>query len=180
MIEVLTQRGYERTRFQDVAAASGLAISTLQGYFGSRVDMLVEALRRSTDGEVSTMQALAAEHDDPWQRLVVLVDRGLRTPVPVWRMLMEFWCAAAHDEELREHSVDLQRRYRQPFTDAIEQGIDRGRFTPAHDPESIVDATVATLDGLLFPRVLAQPRPDHDGVRAVLLGQLSGTLGVRS
>lgn len=50
--QILAVRGYEDTRFADVSAASGVAISTLQMYFGSCEDMLIEAMRRSTDEEV--------------------------------------------------------------------------------------------------------------------------------
>ena len=49
---VLAERGYENTRFADVSEASGVAISTLQNYFGSREDMLIEAMRHATDVEV--------------------------------------------------------------------------------------------------------------------------------
>jgi AcrR family transcriptional regulator len=48
-VEVLAERGYERSRFADVAAATEVAISTLQSYFGSREDMLIEALFRASD-----------------------------------------------------------------------------------------------------------------------------------
>ncbi len=177
---VLAQRGYQQTRFTDVSEASGVAVSTLQGYFGSRDDMLIEAIQRSTDHEVATMERMSQEVADPWQRLVTLVERGIATPVPVWRMLMEFWTTAAHDEELRQHSVALQARYRQPFVDAITHGRDTGMFTPHHDPAAVVDVLVAALDGLLFPRVLGQPRPDTDPFRDVLLDQLATTLEVRS
>lgn len=181
VLDIVSDRGYQATRFQDVAASTGLAVSTLQGYFGSRADMVVEAMMTGTDDEVSAMQKAARESADPWQQLVILVDRGLRTPIPIWRVLMEFWCAAAHDEELRQHSITLQRKYRQPFLDAITGGIECGRFQPTHAPDAIADATIATLDGLLFPYVLRQPHPgDSVEVRAVILDQLAHTLGARS
>ncbi|NDL58303.1 TetR/AcrR family transcriptional regulator [Phytoactinopolyspora mesophila] len=180
VVEVLARRGYQQTRFKDVSEASSVAVSTLQGYFGSREDMLIEALHRATEREVATMERESRDIDDPWQRLVWLIDRGISTPVPVWRMLMEFWTAAAHDAELRRNSLDLQARYRQPLTAAIEHGRDKGDFTLRHEPAAVVDVVVAALDGLLYPRVLEQPRPDSDGFRHVLLDQLASTLGVRS
>jgi AcrR family transcriptional regulator len=66
---------------------SGVAISTLQTYFGSREDMLVEALIAFTDAETAAMRDQIEQVDDPWERLLLLLDRGLETPVPVWRML---------------------------------------------------------------------------------------------
>src|SRR5947209_2417018 len=43
---VIADRGADATRFADVAAESGVPVSTLQYYFGSREDLLVAALRR--------------------------------------------------------------------------------------------------------------------------------------
>ena len=51
VVEVLADRGFAGTRFIDVAEASGVAVSTLQGYFGSHEDMLIEALAGATSGE---------------------------------------------------------------------------------------------------------------------------------
>src|ERR1700742_4326669 len=100
VVVVLADRGYAGTRFVDVSEASGVAVSTLQHYFGSREDMLIEALRHATTVAVEAMDELVAQFDDPWEQLVAMVDRGLSTNVATWRMLMEFWTAAAHDAEL--------------------------------------------------------------------------------
>src|ERR1700742_3610624 len=76
---VLAERGYENTRFTDVSNASGVAISTLQNYFGSREDMLIEAMRLATELEVAALEAVADNEVDPWSRLVAMIDRNLDT-----------------------------------------------------------------------------------------------------
>ena len=89
VITTLADRGYSGTRYADVAEASAIAVSTLQGYFGSREDMLIEAFQRATFVAVQAMNEFAAQFDDPWKQLVAMVDRGLATDVPTWRMLMD-------------------------------------------------------------------------------------------
>ncbi|WP_220131310.1 TetR/AcrR family transcriptional regulator [Streptomyces sp. PT12] len=178
VVEVLAERGYQGTRFRDVAAASGVAVSTLQTYFGSREDMLVEALCEATEAEAAALREAADAVPDPWERLVRLIDRGLATPVPVWRTLMEFWTAAAHDAELRAHSLTLQRAYREPFERVIGDGLASGAFRAGHDASVVTDLIVACLDGLLYPRVLGQPHPRTGPLRELLLDQLRHTLGV--
>lgn len=177
VVGVLSERGYAATRFADVSQASGVAVSTLQGYFGSREDMLIEALQGATSGEVEALADLATGFEDPWQRLVALVDRGLSTPVPTWRMLMEFWTAAAHDAELRAHAEVLAGQYRQPFLEAVQCGVDAGSFSPRFESTAVVDVAVATMDGLLYPLVLDH-RVSADLVyRDVVLAQLAFVLG---
>ncbi|HEY8581360.1 MAG TPA: TetR/AcrR family transcriptional regulator [Capillimicrobium sp.] len=176
VVGVLADRGYAGTRFVDVSEASGVAVSTLQGYFGSREDMLIEALQRATSVAVAAMQELAAQVDDPWQGLVAMVDRGLRTDVATWRMLMEFWTAAAHDAELRAHAAGLAEQYRAPFADAVRRGVEDGAFTPRFDEAAIVEVVVANIVGLLYPVVLGHLEPQATDFRDVVLAQLAFAL----
>ena len=173
---VLAERGYAGTRFIDVSEVSGVAVSTLQGYFGSREDMLIEAFQRATSVAVTAMDEFAAQFDDPWQQLVAMVDRGLSTDAVTWRMLMEFWTAAAHDRELQEHAAVLAEQYRAPFADAVRRGIESGAFTPRFDVAATVEVVVATIVGLLYPVVLDHLAPQPTDYRDVVLAQLAFAL----
>lgn len=176
VVTVLAERGYAGTRFADVSEASGAAVSTLQHYFGAREDMLIEAFKHATSVAVTAMDELVARFDDPWAQLVAMVDRGLSTDVPTWRMLMEFWTAAAHDDELREHAVALAEQYRAPFADAVRRGIERGTFTPRFDTDAVVEVVVASIVGLLYPVVLGHLAPEDTAYRDIVLTQLASTL----
>jgi len=178
-IAVLADRGYSATRFLDVSEASGVAVSTLQGYFGSREDMLVEAMRRATSVAVAAMDELAAGLDDPWQQLVAMVDRGLSTSVVTWRMLMEFWTAGAHDPELRQHAAELAEQYREPFVAAVRRGVESGAFAPRYEVAAIVEAVVAAIVGQLYPAVLGHRLPQEVDYREVVLAQLAFALTTR-
>ena len=173
---VLAHRGYAGTRFIDVSAASGVPVSTLQGYFGSREDMLIEAFGHATSVAVAAMDELAARFDDPWRQLVAMVEGGLSTNVATWRMLMEFWTAAAHDAELQEHAAALAEKYREPFIDAVRRGIESGAFTPRFDTAAIVEVVVANIVGLLYPVVLGHLEPQDTDYRDIVLAQLAFAL----
>lgn len=177
VVAVLAERGYAGTRFSDVSEASGVAVSTLQGYFGSREDMLIEALRRVTSVAVADMDDFAARFDDdPWQQLVAMVDRGVSKDLATWRVLMEFWTAAAHDAELQEHAAELAKRYREPFADAVRRGIESGAFTPRFDTAAVIEVVVANIVGLLYPVVLGHLTPQDTDYRDVVLAQLGFAL----
>lgn len=178
VVDVLSARGYEHSRFADVSEASGVAVSTLQNYFGSREDMLLEALRRVVDLEVAAMEVVAAEEADPWTRLMALVARGLKTALDVDRMLVEFWRAAMRDDELREYAEVLRTRYRGPFATAVAEGCQSGAFRTRYEPDDIVNVLVASLGGAILPRVLDQPDVLGAGFKEVLFGQLADSLGV--
>ncbi|MGQ5264405.1 TetR/AcrR family transcriptional regulator [Micromonospora sp. ZYX-F-536] len=176
---VLAARGYENTRFTDVSAAGGVAISTLQTYFGSREDMIIEAMQVFTDQEVDALQAASAAEADPWRRLVALVDRSLHNSESTRQVLVEFWRSAMRDDELRDYSAEVQMRYRAPFLAAVREGAERGEFKLVHDAEAVTDLLLSALAGLIVSRVQRHPTPSPAEFREVLLTQLRLMLGVK-
>ncbi|MFC6021150.1 TetR/AcrR family transcriptional regulator [Plantactinospora solaniradicis] len=175
---VLAARGYENTRFTDVSAASGVAISTLQNYFGSREDMVIEAMEVFTDREVNALGAVAAAEADPWRRLVALVDRSLNNSESTRQILVEFWRSAMRDDDLRDYSAEVQLRYRAPFLAAVREGSERGEFRLAHDAEAVTDFLLSALAGLIISRVQHHSTTSPAEFRDVLLTQLRLMLGV--
>ncbi|WP_159451065.1 TetR/AcrR family transcriptional regulator [Micromonospora cremea] len=178
MADVLAARGFENTRFTDVSAAGGVAISTLQTYFGSREDMIIEAMEVFTNRELDALQAVSTAEADPWRRLVALVDRSLHNSESTRQILVEFWRSAMRDDDLRNYSTDVQARYRAPFLTAVREGAERGEFTLAHDAEAVTDFLLAALAGLIISRVQHHPTPSPAEFREVLLTQLRLMLGV--
>jgi AcrR family transcriptional regulator len=75
---VIAARGADATRFADVAAESGVPVSTLQYYFGSREDLLVAAFRHASGTEIAALEADLAGLDDPWEQLAHVVTSALR------------------------------------------------------------------------------------------------------
>ncbi|GII27832.1 TetR/AcrR family transcriptional regulator [Planotetraspora mira] len=176
--DVLAERGYENTRFADVSAASGVAISTLQNYFGSREDMVIEAMGLSVDREVAALEAVAAAERDPWERLVAMIDRSLDHSDRTRRMLVEFWRSAMRDDELHAYSTTVQQRYRAPFLAAVREGGEQGEFTLTHEPDDVTDFLLSALTGAVVSRVLHHPTPAPADYRGVLLAQLRVMLGL--
>lgn len=175
--EMLAERGYENTRFADVSAASGAAISTLQNYFGSREDMLIEAMRQVTELEVLALEAVAGAENDPWNRLVAMIDRNLNSPVRYHQLLIEFWRSGIRDTELRDYGEESWARYRAPFLRTIVEGHDAAVFAPTASVEDVVDLLLAALGGAMIPRVLKFPNPSASRFRTTLLRQVASMLG---
>lgn len=174
---VLAERGYENTRFADVSAASGTAISTLQNYFGSREDMLIEAIRHATELEVMALEAVAEAESDPWNRLLAMIDRNLNTPLRNHKLLIEVWRSSMRDAELRDYSEEGWARYRAPFLRTVIEGRDAGVFHPVGSPDDVVDLLLLALAGGMVPRTLRFPSPSADGFRTALLRQVTVMLG---
>ena len=116
---MLAERGYENTRYTDVSMSSGVSVGTLQNYFGSREDMLIETLRHEIDVELFAVDTAVGAEVGPWNRLVALIDRNLNTPTHYHQLVMEYWRAGIRDAELRDHAQEHWARYRGRFLNTV-------------------------------------------------------------
>ena len=98
---LLVTHGVERSRLRDVAEAAGVSIGTVQHYFDTRDRLIGELFDWSAERRLNAWLAAAPAGDDPWARLVSLLDASLPEPL-LWRsrIWIEF-CAMARDDVFR-------------------------------------------------------------------------------
>jgi len=181
-VNVLVRRGFDLTRFSDVSEATGVAVSTLQYYFGSLESLLIEACLYSSERDIEAVRTKMATYDDAWERLVYLVDGYLATDNPGvgWEAMIEFWRAASCRPHLKPEMARDQNAWRSLVTDTIADGVARGLFAPQRDPNLIAMMLVATCDGTVFPMWIGNESFDIRGVRAALLEDLARVLRYES
>jgi AcrR family transcriptional regulator len=180
---VIAERGADATRFADVAAESGVPVSTLQYYFGSREDLLVAAFRHASGTEIAALEADLPRLDDPWQQLAHVVTTALRGYQPgaagaagSGRLWIESWHFGIRDAEMRADALRDYGAWRRLVADVVRRGTEAGRFAPRLSPEQIAVLTIALVDGVGIPLALDDPAITPDGAVADVLSALSGLL----
>ena len=158
---VIAERGADATRFADVAAESGVPVSTLQYYFGSREDLLVAAFRHASSAEIEALEAEVAAIADPWQQLETIITRSLTGYQPDapegGRLWIESWHFGIRDAEMRADALRDNTAWRRLVADVVRRGIERRVFAAAYDPDKIAVLTIAATDGMGIPLSLADP-----------------------
>ncbi len=170
---VIAERGADATRFADVAAESGVPVSTLQYYFGSREDLLVAAFRHASGTEIAALQAAIDAEDDPWRQLAHIVASAVTGyqagTAGSGRLWIESWHFGMRDPEMRADAVRDYGAWRGLVADVVRRGSGAGRFAPRQSPERIAVLTIALVDGMGIPLALGDPEITADGaVREVL------------
>jgi AcrR family transcriptional regulator len=174
---VIAARGADATRFTDVAAASGVPVSTLQYYFGSREDMLVAAFRSASTTELA---ALAAELEDGtgagWAQLerIVAVALGGYDPAGsgAGQLWIESWHFALRDPEMREDVLADYTAWRGLVEKVVAAGADRGSWRPAVPPAQVAVTVLALIDGFGPSLALADPAVSLPAAVAAVLDTL--------
>lgn len=146
---MLAQRGFERARFRDVAVAGGVSIGLLQNYFSTRDEMFEEAFSWLCQGLISRWRERAAREVDPWAKIAGLVDEltsepDLRGHSSTW---LEFCASASRHARLRPPVLRVYASWRRILTEAVDEGVALGTFTPARSTEDVVDVIDAVVDG---------------------------------
>jgi AcrR family transcriptional regulator len=170
---VIAERGADATRFADVAAESGVPVSTLQYYFGSREDLLVAAFRHASSAEIAELEAEVAAIDDPWEQLERIITRSLSGYQPDapggGRLWIESWHFGIRDQEMRADALRDNTAWRRLVAGVVRRGVERGTFGGRHDADTVAVLAVAAADGLGIPLSLADPDiTPADAVRKVL------------
>jgi len=157
---VIAARGAESTRFADVAEASGVPVSTLQYYFGSREDLLVAAFRHASATELAALAADVGAVGSPWQRIEIIVSRALAGYQPgsaAGLLWIESWHFAIRDAEMRTDALRDYQGWRALVAEAVRLGADSGEFSPAVSAEQLAVLTIALVDGAGIPLALGDP-----------------------
>jgi AcrR family transcriptional regulator len=181
-IDVIVARGFDNTRYADISDASGVAVSTLQYYFGSLENLLIESCLYASERDYQRTAERLAEIQDPWVRLQELVRIFITSgdPHPHWQAQLEYWRAAFTRPYLRESLVRDQDRWRAFFTSTLQDGIDAGTFTTSRDPALIAIQLNALTDGSVFPAIAHNPAYDPEAFLAATITDLAHLLGVTS
>jgi AcrR family transcriptional regulator len=168
---VIADRGADATRFADVAAESGVPVSTLQYYFGSREDLLVAAFRHASGTEIAALEADLAAMTDPWEQLERIISRALTGYQPeapeAGRLWIESWHFGIRDPEMRADILRDYAAWRRLVADAVRRGDEQGRFGSVQ-PEKVAVVAIALVDGMGIPLALGDPSVGPGAVRDVL------------
>ena len=176
---VIADRGADATRFADVAAESGVPVSTLQYYFGSREDLLVAAFRHASGTEIAALEADVAALADPWDQLERIISRALTGYQPeapgAGRLWIESWHFGIRDAEMRADALRDYDAWRRLVADAVRRGVEQGRFGPVQ-PEKAAVLAIAMVDGMGIPLALGDPEITGPGAVQDVLAALAELL----
>ncbi|WP_433382997.1 TetR/AcrR family transcriptional regulator [Actinoplanes sp. CA-142083] len=178
---VVAERGADGTRFTDVTAATGVGVSTLQYYFGSREDMLIAVFRFAAQSDFDAVGKRLASVADPWERLVVIASHltGAVGSDTGWRLWVESWRWALRDADLRAEVLGDYTRWHELIAGIITAGVAQGRFGIGAAPLDVARQALALIDGLALPVALGDPQVTGAMAGDLLSDALGRLVGLR-
>lgn len=143
---VIAERGIAATRIADIAERAGTSGPAILYWFGSKDELLAEALTFAEEAFYERLRARLELLEHPRDRLRLLVEASADDYD--WTLWMELWTRALRDEASADARLRLDERWRTAIADEVREGQARGEFAPGADPDEVATILSALLDGL--------------------------------
>src|SRR5690349_8766613 len=133
-VAVFIERGFARTRMQDVARRAGVTKGTLYLYYPSKDELFKAVVRQTVLAAVETAEQIVAAHKGTMRELLGLLVRNYWDSVAVAglggipRLVMAE--ADLFPELARFYFDEVVRRRRRLFAGVLERGVKSGEFRP--------------------------------------------------
>ena len=133
-IAVFIERGFARTRMQDVARRAGVTKGTLYLYYPSKDELFKAVVRQTVLAAVENAEQVVANHKGNMSDLLTLLVRNYWEAVAVAglggipRLIMAE--ADLFPDLARFYFDEVVRRRRRMFAGVLERGIKSGEFRP--------------------------------------------------
>ncbi len=177
--ELIGERGLAQLRMSDVAERAGMSVGHLTYYFPSKTQLLIRAISQSEERFHCDVTAALARQDDPWTRLVTLIElAGAEGPRDRgWLLWFEVWANAAVDGSVAEVQAELDGWWRHQMAEVIAYGIEQGAFHSG-DPARVAAVLSALTDGMSVQVALGDGSTTRDDLLDIVLGSARDALGV--
>lgn len=164
---MIAERGFDRTRYSDVAAASGVPVTTLQHAFGSLKAMLLESVQKSAASEIAVLRDLSRDAQaTAWEQLQDFIRGAVHPPdePDSWLLWLELWRLAGRDAEIGADAGVIYAHWYDYVEELIVLGIENGEFSGpfVESPRNAATTVVAMIDGLAISLVIRADGPDYD------------------
>ena len=172
--EVIAERGLASTRIADVAERAGTSPPAVLYWFGSKDDLLTDALTIDEDRFYGAITERLAALEHPRHRLRLLIEAcAVEYDLALW---MELWGRALRDRGAAAARQRLDDRWRGQIAEVIRDGQELGEFE-AVDVDDAAAIVAAVLDGLAVQVTLGDPAIPADRMRDLAVQSAELLLG---
>jgi len=169
--QLIAEVGYRRVRIADIAKRVGTSTGTIHYHFDTKEDVLDAAFRYAVADSRSRSEEAIAGIDDPWERLVALLDahmprEDLRREWVIW---LQLWNEASVRPELRSLNETHYGRWIDLVESIVLDGQERGAFRQI-DARAFVMRLLTMMDGAAIQVTMGSIEFRLERVRTLLLG----------
>jgi AcrR family transcriptional regulator len=158
----VAQRGNEGSTFDHVAREAGVSRGLLHYYFGTKEQLLVEAVRRDCELRMEALKrrlAKAQSADDFIDLMAQYLQEAVREDPDSVTLMFELFTLSRRNAEIALEYAGLMRGTREQVAGMLAVAQREGILRLHADPEAIAEILFSLGDGLAL-RLLSEPGRD--------------------
>jgi AcrR family transcriptional regulator len=167
-VTVVAERGVAHATSRQIAAAAGANLQAITYHFGSKDDLVAQALVRAVERWIEPARAaLGGIAEDPVGRLFTMTGALLDSLDAASEALpayLEALAAATRNPRLRDRIQVLLYGFREDLTIALRELKGAGLLADWVDPQTMAALVVAAGDGVILHTAVAPGQADPDAM----------------
>jgi AcrR family transcriptional regulator len=148
--DLIADKGLFNVLIRDISKACGVSPGTISYHFKGLDEVLMEVVKAETADFYVPLQQSAKGSGDAGKELLYFLEGMFGSDANSrrhWLIWLDFWSAAARDEQYGEWMNAHYTAWRDALQDVTERGVSEGSFQCA-DPRGFAVETAALVDGL--------------------------------
>jgi AcrR family transcriptional regulator len=158
----VAKRGTTGSTFDHVSREAGVSRGLLHYYFGTKEQLLVEAVRRDGELRIERLQsqlATAKTADDFIDLMAQNLQETIREDPDFLTLVFELFTLSRRNEDIAAEYAELIRRTRQQVAEVLDSAQREGVLHLHADAEAITEILFSLGDGFAL-RMLSEPDRD--------------------
>ncbi len=158
----VARRGTACSTFDHVSREAGVSRGLLHYYFGTKEQLLVEAVRRDCELRLQLLERqleAARSADDYLGLMVQSLQENMREDPEFLTLLFELFTLSRRNADIAREYKGLLRRTREQLAGMLAAADAEGILQLHAEPEAVADILFAIGDGLVL-RMLTEPERD--------------------
>jgi AcrR family transcriptional regulator len=163
----VARRGTAGSTFDHVSREAGVSRGLLHYYFGTKEQLLVEAVRRDCELRLELLErqlSTAQTADDFIDLMAQNLQETVREDPDFVTLVFELFTLSRRNEDIAVEYAELMRRTREQVAEMLADAQRQGILRLHAEPEAVAEVLFSLGDGLAL-RMLAEP--DRDLARTV-------------
>jgi AcrR family transcriptional regulator len=175
-------RGTAGSTFDHVAREAGVSRGLLHYYFGTKEQLLVEAVRRECELRMETLErrlSSARSADDFIDVMAANLQQTVRDEPELVTLIFELFSLSRRNAHIALQYAELMRATRRHVAAMLHAGQREGILRLQGEPEAVAEVLFSLADGLAL-RMLSEPQRDFSATVAAGIAAARALLGASS
>jgi AcrR family transcriptional regulator len=158
----VAKRGTTGSTFDHVSREAGVSRGLLHYYFGTKEQLLVEAVRRDGEVRIERLQATLATAETADELIDLMVQNlqeTVREDPEFLTLVFELFTLSRRNEDIAAEYAGLIRRTREQVAELLDAAQREGVLHLHAEPEAIAEILFSLADGFAL-RMLSEPERD--------------------